>query len=83
MGTLHPIGILVLFGSCAKTVGCNGTEQLPDNQEVDTLPGYKCTLSGDHQGGRSGGQGWWEACPRFNLVFVVVCLLRESDLVNA
>ena len=83
MGTLRPIGVLVLFGSCAKTVGCDGTERPSDNQEVDTLPGCKCILSGDHQGVGSWGRGWREVRPRFNWVLVVVCLLRESDLVNA
>ena len=41
MSTLRPIGLRVLFGSSAKTVGCEDTERPSGDQKADTLPGCK------------------------------------------
>ena len=55
MGALRLIALRVLFGSCAKTAGCDGTERPSDDQEADTLPGCTRALSGNHRVGSAGG----------------------------
>ena len=55
--------------------GCDGTERPADDQEADTLPGCKRALSKNHRVGRERG-------PWCNWVIVIVCLLRERDLVS-
>ena len=80
--TICHIGLHVLFGSCAKMVGCEDTEQPSDNQKADTLPGCKWAKIIE-ESGVAVAVGRREPGPQFNYVFVFICILKEMDLVSA